>query len=138
MIAGLFLAFLVYALIRGLNRTEILSRKEWSAFGIGSAGIFLLQTIAVLTEGTVVKILDFASSVIWFAGSLFFLVRIIRTLRGDRPDEGLLSLVVAGYTWIICTMYLSGDPYYTIADLINTVVLILIMVALERKWGETA
>lgn len=137
MIAGLFLTILVYTLIRGLNRTESMGRKEWTAFGIGSAGIFLLQTVAVQMEGTVVKALDFASSVIWFAGILYFLVRIIRILRGDRPDEGLLSLVVAGYTWIICTMYLSGDPYYTIADLINTVMLFLIMVALERKWGET-
>ena len=138
MIAGLFLTILVYTLIRGLNRTESMDRKEWTAFGIGSAGIFLLQTVAVQMEGTVVKALDFASSVIWFAGILYFLVRIIRILRGDRPDEGLLSLVGAGYTWIICTMYLSGDPYYTIADLINTVVLFLTMVALERKWGETA
>ena len=42
MIAGLFLTILVYTLIRGLNRTESMDRKEWTAFGIGSAGIFLL------------------------------------------------------------------------------------------------
>ena len=136
-VSGLFLCVLVYTVIRGLKRTNSLSRPVWIAFGTGSAGIFLMQTIAVLTEGPVVKVLDFASSAIWFAGILYFLVRIIRILRNKLPDEGLISLACAAATWIVCTMYLSGEPYYTIADLINTVIYVLIMLVLERKWGET-
>ncbi len=136
-ISGFFLWVLIYTVIRGLKRTKSLSRTVWSAFGIGSAGIILLQTVSYLMGGTVAKGTDFASAVLWFAGILYFLVRIIRILRDKLPDEGLISLACAAAAWIVCTMYLNSEPYYTIADLINTVMFVLMMLVLERKWGET-
>jgi hypothetical protein len=135
--SGLFLWVLVYTLIRGLKRTGSLSRPVWSAFGIGSAGIFALQTVAFLTEGTYRKIFDFASEVIWFAGIAYLMLRVIRILREDLPDEGLIGLACAASTWIVCTMYMSSNPYYIIADLCNTITFVLLLLVLERKWGET-
>ena len=136
-VAGFFLWILVYTLIRGLKKTNSLSRPVWIAFGTGSAGIFLLQIAQYLAGGTTQKVSEFGAEVLWFAGIVYVLVRIIRTLRENLPEEGLISLACAAEIWIVCTMYLSGGLYYTIADLVNTIMFLVMMLVLERKWGET-
>ena len=136
-IAGLFLWLLVYTLIRGLKQTGSMNRSTWIFFGVGSAGILLLQIATALTKGTISAVFDFSSEVFWFLGILYFIFRIVRFLREDLPEKGAVILACAGCTWVLCTMYMSSEPYYTIADLINVFMLLLMMLVLERKWGES-
>ena len=64
---------------------------------------------------------------------LFFLVKIIISLRrGDAPVRSL-CLAYGGFAWSLFSMYMSADPYYLVPFVGSTVMMVLMHVAMERE-----
>ncbi|MBR5708925.1 MAG: hypothetical protein IKX41_06030 [Oscillospiraceae bacterium] len=130
---GIFFTYYVVVVARSIKRTGGLYKREWKCLVLVGAALMAGETLwSFVPEQTQIMADVFNYSVI-IAVFLFFLVKIIISLRrGDAPARSL-CLAYGGFTWSLFSMYMSADPYYLVPFVGSTVMMVLMHVAMERE-----
>ncbi len=135
-VSGLAFACLLFSSARGLKCSGALSRREWRFLAAACGFLIPAEAVLPLLSGGVYKAVDLLCYGVMFGFMAFFLLRTIHEHRHGSSDAAL-GIAFAGYSWALVTLYLSAEPYYTVADTIIILFIGLMLPAVRRKAAET-
>lgn len=130
---GIFFTYYVVIVARSIKRTDGLFKREWRCLALVGAALIAGEVLWSFVPEHVQILADLFNYSIIIAVLLFFLVKILKSLRrGDAPLRSL-CLAYGGFTWSMFSMYMSAEPYYYVPFFGSTVMMVLMHVAMERE-----
>lgn len=131
-LGGLAFGYFLYKAVHGLEEKKAFTAKDWVFLGIGSAGLLCLQFAWTHAEEVTRSRIDLCSHALMTAVSVLFFVKVIRAFREEKDPEVPLVLAYAGFGWSVSCLYMSEGLWYQIAMYAGTVMLLLVLAAVEK------
>lgn len=123
-------AFMVI-ILQSLEDMGIMSRRLFSAFAAGAALQSVLLIIDPFLGGTAKTVVLYMESILWFAALAYLISNTVIALVHKNPKA--LPLSFAAFLCTIFTMYMSYDPWYSVADILSATVNILMYLAVLQE-----
>lgn len=132
--AAIYAATMGYFLVNILqcfDNMKVLNFKKFVVLRVGGALLCALLILEMFIDEDWGKLWVGMEAFLWFAAMAYVIVRTVNELRSKRPTAVALSYAL----WLLClfTMYMSYNPWYTIADTMSAVSTIPIYMALARE-----
>lgn len=132
-IVGAALGYLLCILVRGLKRTGVFSKKDWLITGVASVLLIVMQVLTFFTHEGIHTALDIGCYTIMFAIVAFFLIRNITMIRKNGQITGGFCLALAGFCWVVVSMYMSSGVFYYILLITNSLMMLILLLAFTRE-----
>ena len=123
-------AFLV-VILQNLEDLGAVSGRQYAVLAAGTA----LQSVLLLTDpfcsGTAKTVLLTLEAILWGAALVYLISNTVIALRRHAPKA--LPLSFAAFLCSIFTMYMSYDPFYSVADILSASVSVLMYLAVLQE-----
>lgn len=131
---------LIYAVVFGMFMAVILqcledmgalSRTGLYFFYAGSAVLCILLIAELFVNEQLTAVLGTAEAVFWFSAIVWLTICTVEALRKKQPEAVPFSFAV----FLVCifAMYMSYDPWYSIADILSALITFPILLSLSRE-----
>ena len=123
-------AFMV-VILQSLEDMGAVSRRRFAAFAVDAALLSVLLIAEPFCSGTAKTVVFLLESVLWFAALVYLISNTVIALLHKEPKA--LPFSFAAFLSSIFTMYMSYDPWYSIADILSATMSILMYIAVLQE-----
>ena len=135
-LGGLAFGYFLCMAVQALKHEQAFSSADWHILGIGSAVLIALQAGTFFAPDTVRAGFDLCAYILMTAVGVFFVIKGIRAFLKKQSPGILKALSFAGFGWSTTCLYMSTDPWYTIAMCAGTFMLLLALDAIGKEVRE--
>lgn len=119
------------AILQSLEDLGSLSGRRFALFAAAAAFLSALLLVEPLLFGGAKTVVLYLEALVWFAVMVYLVWRTAGALKSG--DRRALPLAFATFLCSIFTMYMSYDPWYSIADILSASFNILIFAAVLQE-----
>lgn len=128
---GVVLWYFTAVILQTLDDTGVFAKKKHEYAMAGSYMlIMVVEIVMILSQGTVRTVLDYLCEAMWFTVLSVLTVAVVRRIR-SQSESAVPFAMLLGLTCIL-TMYLSFNPFYSIADVLLAVSMVFMFTAVNR------
>ena len=130
-----YLVCIIVALI--IEYEPIPSKYLYYILYIAIMQLMLNLLVEFFIKGAMTERVNLIAYIITYVPGLVFLAINIKKIAGKADNRGNLILAGGFLVWSLNAMYVSGDYWYELGDLLSTVAMIFLYIGIKRE-GEKA
>lgn len=131
-ISGVVLCYTMYMMIRSAKITNAFTRNEWRVQGAILTLLVALEGLTFAFSEEISHTLDTICYVIIFSMATFYLIKVISAVKQRTESMKLFCISGIGFYYCMNAMYMSAEPMYFMAEILNNFMLIIMFVAIKR------
>lgn len=132
-LTGTVFGYFLCCLVARIKQEDAFAAWEWRLLGASCLVLLAAQTATFLAPEPLRRPLDLFCYFLLFAVAAWLLLGAARALRGSGRDAAAVGRAFAVYAWMIVTMYMSADGFYTAAMVLDTLSLPMMLLALRKE-----
>ena len=130
---GIPYVYFLYLILRGVRRTNALTSRETLIAAILSGCIMLTQFFALWMEKESALVIENIFHIPEFIIIAWLFWKSVRALKKENAGEQALYLSFLCFLWSLLVTYMCGELCYSLALIINTVTLPVMLLAMKKK-----
>lgn len=129
------MGFFLLNILQCFDDMKVLTPRKFVGLWLAGMTLCTLLILEIHIADIAGEGLVIAESFFWFSAMAYIIVRLIIELRNKRQTAVALSYAL----WLLClfTMYMTYNPWYSIADIMSAVSTVAIYLALSREAVNT-